>query len=70
MFMWWCVWGGDFGQKRRVVGVVFFWGGVGPLFVMTPFRLRTGDHYYCLCTDLLKIYCVCVKQHAGLLLPV
>ena len=31
---------------------------IHPLFVMTPFRLRTGDPYYCLCTDLLNIYCV------------
>ena len=41
-----------------------------PLFVLPPFRLRTGDHYLCVCTDLLKIYCVFVKQHAGLSLPV
>ena len=34
------------------------WRTCDPLFVMTPFRLRTGDHYYSLCTDLLKIYCV------------
>ena len=31
------------------------------------FRLRTGDHYYCLCTDLLKIYCVpTTRPHARL----
>ena len=29
-----------------------------PLFVLPPFRLRTGDHYLCVCIDLLKIYCV------------
>ena len=41
-----------------------------PLFVLPPFRLRTRDHYLCVCTDLLKIFCVFVKQHAGLSLPV
>ena len=41
-----------------------------PCLSCPPFRLRTGDHYFCVCADLLKIYCVFVKQHAGLSLPV
>ena len=47
-----------------------FWcfGLCDPLFVLSPFRLRIGDHYYCLCTDLLKIYCVpATRPHARLL---
>ena len=43
---------------------------VYPLFVLSPFRLRKGDHFYCLCTDLLKNLLCFVKQHAGLPLPV
>ena len=29
-----------------------------PCLSCPPFCLRTGDHYLCVCTDLLKIYCV------------
>ena len=63
--------------KYAIVCVPFGWHQArdtvpksDPLFVLPPFHLRTGDHYLCVCADLLKIYCVFVKQHAGLSFPV
>ena len=44
--------------QRLIVELPWCFVLCDPLFVLPPFRLRTGDHYLSVCTDLLKISCV------------
>ena len=46
---------GTRGELLNCLGALSF---VIPCLSCPPFRLRTGDHYFCVCADLLKIYCV------------